>query len=253
VQAGIQNVVIGALDVNPRHAGRGIHVLEKGGITVRSGVLASECASINEAFEKWITTKQPLVIAKCGMSLDGRLTRPPGEDRWLTSPAARKHANRIRSEVDAIVVGAETLRADNPRLTVRETKGARQPWRVVLTRSGRLPKDAHLFTDRFADRTLVFRNQPLPEVLAELGAKEITSVLIEGGGEVLAQALDARVIDRVHIYLAPIFTGGPNMAFPGRGAGATLESLRLAEARYELIGPDIFVSGKATYGGAAPE
>jgi diaminohydroxyphosphoribosylaminopyrimidine deaminase/5-amino-6-(5-phosphoribosylamino)uracil reductase len=229
LEAGIRNVVIGATDVNPRHAGSGMKVLQHAGVTVRSGVLADECAAINEAFEKWIQTKRPLVIAKCGMSLDGRLTRPPGEERWLTSGAARKHANRLRSEVDAIVVGAESVRADNPRLTVREIKDARQPWRVVLTRSGHLPKDAHLFTDRFADRTLVFRDQPLADVLEELGAKEITSVLIEGGGDVLGQALDARLIDRVHIYLAPLFTGGPQIAYPGEGAGSTRRVFSLQE------------------------
>jgi diaminohydroxyphosphoribosylaminopyrimidine deaminase/5-amino-6-(5-phosphoribosylamino)uracil reductase len=253
LEAGIRNVVIGATDVNPRHTGNGMKVLEHAGVAVRSGVLANECAALNDAFEKWIQTKRPLVIAKCGMSLDGRLTRAPGEERWLTSAAARKHANRLRSEVDAILVGAETVRADNPRLTVREVKGARQPWRVVLTRSGRLPKEAHLFTDQFADRTLVFGDQPLADVLEELGAKEITSVLIEGGGDVLGQALDARLIDRVHIYLAPLFTGGPQIAYPGEGAGSTLEGLQLTGVRYERIGPDIFVSGKATYRAPASE
>jgi diaminohydroxyphosphoribosylaminopyrimidine deaminase/5-amino-6-(5-phosphoribosylamino)uracil reductase len=239
--------------VNPRHAGRGLRALEEAGVSVRSGVLADGCAAINEAFNKWIQTGRPFVIAKCGMSLDGRLTRPPGEERWLTSAAARAHAHRLRAEVDAILVGAETVRADNPRLTVRGVRGARQPLRVVLTRSGKLPGNANLFTDRFADRTVVFRDKPLPEVLAELGAGDITSVLIEGGGEILSQALDAQLIDRVHVYLAPLFTGGPATAFPGRGAGSTLESLRLRDVRYEKIGPDVFVNGVATYGSSASE
>jgi diaminohydroxyphosphoribosylaminopyrimidine deaminase/5-amino-6-(5-phosphoribosylamino)uracil reductase len=253
VNAGIRNVVVGALDLNPRHTGRGLELLRAAGISVRSGLLAEECAALNEAFNKWIQTKRPFVIAKCGMSLDGRLTRPPGEEQWLTSPASRQRANRLRAEVDAILVGAETVRADNPRLTVRGVRDARQPLRVVMTRSERLPKTAHLFTDRFANRTLVFRDRPLDDVLAELGRRDVTSVLIEGGGEILGQALDTQLIDRVQIYLAPLFTGGPVIAFPGRGAGATVEALRLRDVRYEQIGSDVFVTGKATYGGAVSE
>jgi diaminohydroxyphosphoribosylaminopyrimidine deaminase / 5-amino-6-(5-phosphoribosylamino)uracil reductase len=247
IQAGVRHVVVGAIDPNPRHTGRGLDQLISAGIHVRSGVLGAECAAINEAFNKWIQTKQPFVIAKCGMSLDGRLTRPSGEPRWLTSTTSRRHANAMRAQVDAILVGAETVRTDNPRLTVRNMPGAKQPWRVVLTRSGKLPRDAHLFTDRFADRTLVFQNRSLADVLSELGQKDITNVLIEGGGEILAEALDARLIDRIQIYVAPLLTGGV-IAFGGRGAASAAEGLRLRELRYEKVDRDIFLTGKATYG-----
>ena len=247
LRAAVKTVVVGATDPNPHHLGRGLAILEEAGTNVRAGVLADECAAINEPFAKWIQTGRPFVTAKCGMSLDGRLTRPPQEGRWLTSVAARRRANRLRAEVDAILVGAETIRADDPQLTVRGVRGARQPWRVILTRSGNLPKNARVFTDRFADRTLVFRDRPLPDVLTELGAKEITSVLIEGGGDVLGQALDAQLIDRVQIYLAPLFTGGPAVAFPGGGAGATIDALHLQNVSYEKIAGDIFVSGKTAH------
>ena len=119
IAAGIREVVVGAIDVNPRHAGRGLELLRAAGVKVRVGVLEQECIALNEAFNHWIQTKRPFVIAKCGMSLDGKLTRPPGEPPWITSAAAREHANRLRSKVDAILVGAETVRQDNPRLTVR--------------------------------------------------------------------------------------------------------------------------------------
>ena len=253
IAAGVKTVVVGAIDPNPRHAGRGVALLQDAGVTVRTGVLADECTALNHAFNKWITTGRPLVIAKCGMSLDGRLTTPPGEDRWITSPASRRHANRLRAAVDAILVGAETVRADNPRLTVRALRGVRQPLRVVLSRSGRLPKQAEIFTDRFADRTVVFENRKLEDVLAELGRQQVTSVLIEGGGDVLGQALDGRLIDHVQIYLGPVFTGGPVVAFPGRGAASTVDGLRLRDVRYERIGSDVFVTGKATYDATAHE
>jgi diaminohydroxyphosphoribosylaminopyrimidine deaminase/5-amino-6-(5-phosphoribosylamino)uracil reductase len=208
---------------------------------------------MNEAWNKWIVTRRPFVIAKCGMTLDGRLTRPVGESQWITGTAAREHANRRRALVDAILVGARTVRADNPRLTVRTLRSARQPWRIVLTRSGSLPEDAHLFTDAFADRTLIFKDRTLAEVLDELGSREITSVLIEGGGDVLAQALDQQLIDRVELYVAPLFTGGPVPAFGGRGAAATVESLQLREVRYERIKEDIFVTGRTAPPGTSAE
>src|SRR5436190_2607782 len=131
------------------------------------------------------------------MSLGGRLSRCPRERRWITSGAARRQAQQLRARVHAILSGAETLRADNPRLTVRGVRGARQPWRIVVTRSGQLPKDAHLFTDEHRERTLVYRGKSLRAVLRDLGRRQITSVLIEGGGGVLGEAFDRRLVQRV--------------------------------------------------------
>ena len=253
VRAGVGRVVIGATDPNPLHGGRGIDQLRASGIRVTTAVLVAECSQLNEAFSKWIVTGKPFVIAKCGMSLDGRLTRAPNEERWLTGPVARRHAMRLRAQVDAILIGAETLRRDNPRLTTRGIPGARQPWRVVLSRSGKLPRDAHLFADRFAARTLVYRNKALRQVLADLGRREITSVLIEGGGNVLGQAFDARLVDKVQFYLAPVFTGGPVPAVAGRGAGSTADGAKLSQTRFERIGPDLIVTGYPRWDGETGE
>jgi diaminohydroxyphosphoribosylaminopyrimidine deaminase/5-amino-6-(5-phosphoribosylamino)uracil reductase len=247
VRAGIGTVVIGAIDVNPRHNGRGIAILRKAGIEVRSGVLSEECSDLNESFNKWILTGQPFVVAKCGMSLDGRLTRPPYEPHWITNARARRDAQALRSQVDAILVGAETVRADNPRLTVRGIAGANQPWRVVLTRSGSLPDGARLFRDRFKEKTIVYRKKSLPLVLRDLGKKSVTSVLIEGGGNILGQALDAGLIDKVQIYLGPIFTGGPVIAFGGRGASSTQTAVRLTRLSYAKLGDDVRVMGYPVY------
>jgi diaminohydroxyphosphoribosylaminopyrimidine deaminase/5-amino-6-(5-phosphoribosylamino)uracil reductase len=242
LRAGVRKVVVGAVDVNPRHHGRGITQLRDAGIKVREGVLAEDCARLNEAFSKWIATRQPFVIAKCGMSLDGRLTRPRGESHWITGPSARRHAHQLRARVDAILVGAKTVRADNPRLTVRGVRGARQPWRVVLTRSGNLPRRARLFSDRLAERTLIYKGKSLTSVLEDLGKRNVTSVLIEGGGEMLGQALDARLIDKVQIYLGPILTGGPVIAFPGHGAQSTSNGLRLGDVSYRRIGENVCIT-----------
>jgi diaminohydroxyphosphoribosylaminopyrimidine deaminase/5-amino-6-(5-phosphoribosylamino)uracil reductase len=243
IESRIRQVVIGASDPNPRHSGRGIDLLRKAGVDVRVGILSAACTELNESFNKWIQTGIPFVIAKCGMSLDGRLTAPRSESRWLTAPASRRHAQELRANVDAVLVGAETIRADNPRLTVRGRPGAKQPRRIVLSRSGKLPRAARIFTDRFAELTTIYRATDLREVLRKLGADEITSVLIEGGGDVLGQALDQRLIDKVQIYTAPIFTGGPTIAFGRAGADSTPSAAHLTRVRYEKIGGDICVTG----------
>jgi diaminohydroxyphosphoribosylaminopyrimidine deaminase/5-amino-6-(5-phosphoribosylamino)uracil reductase len=242
LKAGIRKVVVGAVDVNPRHDGRGITRLREAGIKVRDGVLAEECARLNEAFNKWIVSRRPFVIAKCGMSLDGRLTRTPRESRWITGASARQHARQLRGRVNAILVGAETVRIDNPRLTVRGVRGARQPWRVVLTRSGNLPRRARLFSDQWSGRTLVYKGKSLTSVLKDLGKRSVTSVLIEGGGEVLGQALDAGLIDKVQIYLGPILTGGPAIAFPGQGAESTRNAIHLSDMSYRRIGENVCIT-----------
>jgi diaminohydroxyphosphoribosylaminopyrimidine deaminase/5-amino-6-(5-phosphoribosylamino)uracil reductase len=145
--------------------------------------------------------------------------------------------------VDAVLVGAETVRKDNPRLTPRGVRQARQPWRVVLTRSGKLPRQARLFSDRLVARTLIYKGKSLANVLKNLGRRGITSVLIEGGGDVLGQALDARLIDKVQLYLGPILTGGPVIAFPGHGANNTARALRVRCVSYQRIGQSVCTTG----------
>ena len=239
IAAGFFRVVIGAIDPNPAHAGRGVELLRRAGITVETGVLEVKCRGLNLAFNHWIATRLPLVIAKAGMSLDARLTRPPGEGQWLTSPAAREDAHQLRAQVDAVLIGAGTLRADNPRLTVRGIPGARQPWRIVLAGLEPLPEKAHLFTDEHRDRTLVYRRQPLLRVLRDLGKREITSVLIEGGMRILGEAFDRRLVQRVQFYLAPLLCGGPTVVVGGKGAASTAESLVLKNPRYSQLGADL--------------
>ncbi|MGB8168770.1 MAG: bifunctional diaminohydroxyphosphoribosylaminopyrimidine deaminase/5-amino-6-(5-phosphoribosylamino)uracil reductase RibD [Chthoniobacteraceae bacterium] len=237
-------VVIGTVDPNPAHAGRGIELLRAAGIQVTSGVFEMECRELNAAFNKWIVTKLPLVIAKAGMSLDGRLTRPPGEGQWLTSVASRADVHQLRARVDAILIGAGTLRADNPRLTVRGVPGARQPWRVVVAGREPLRRDAHVFTDEHRDRTLVYRGKSLRAVLRDLGRRQITSVLIEGGTRVFGEAFDERLVDRVQLYLAPLLCGGPAVVIGGKGAGSTAESLALINPVYTRVGDDLRLTAR---------
>jgi diaminohydroxyphosphoribosylaminopyrimidine deaminase / 5-amino-6-(5-phosphoribosylamino)uracil reductase len=243
IERDVGNVVIGTIDPNPQHRGRAVELLRAGSVDVTTGILEEECARLNEAFNKWIVTGEPFVIAKCGMSLDGHLTRPPGESRWLTSESSRAHALKVREVVDAIIVGAETIRRDNPRLTVRSGPRRVQPMRVILTKSGLLPRTAKVFSDSNRARTLVYRNKTLRSVLRDLGQRKVTSVLIEGGGDVLSQALEQRLVDKLQIYIAPILTGGKVLGFGGKGAPSTERSMRLESPLYQRIDGDICVIG----------
>ena len=248
LDAGIRRVVIGTPDPNPAHAGRAVGLLREAGLEVRVGVLDEECRRLNLVFNKWIVTRMPWVIAKAGFSLDGRITRPPDAPRWITSEASRADTHRMRAEVDAILVGGETVRTDNPRLTVRGVPGeTRQPWRVVVSRSGNLPPAADLFTDSHRDRTLVFKGQTLRETLEELGRREVTSVLIEGGMRVLGEAFDERLVDQVCFYVAPLLSGGPKLVTGGLGVGSSAEAPRIVNPRYERFGDDLRMTGEVEY------
>ncbi len=240
----LKHVVIGAVDPNPQHAGHGLTILRRAGISVTSGVLAKESAELNRDFNNWITTGTPWVVAKIAMSLDGRIM--PREGRWLTGPKARRVAHELRWQSDAILVGAETVRVDNPQLTVRlpGRKGKVQPWRVVLTRSGKLPRTAHLFTDEFKERTLVFHNTPIPNVLRQLGKRGVTNLLLEGGGKVLGAAFAAGVVNEIAFFVAPQLVGrGPAaIVLPhGKTWGWSIVAGTLT---VEKVGVDYLVRGR---------
>jgi diaminohydroxyphosphoribosylaminopyrimidine deaminase/5-amino-6-(5-phosphoribosylamino)uracil reductase len=240
-------VVIGAIDPNPQHQSRGCEQLRKAGIIVTPGILETECTQLNCGFNKWITTGMPWVIAKVAQSLDGRITRPPGEPRWLSNSRSQRLVQRFRSTVDAILVGAETLRRDDPQLTVRTIKRVVQPWRVVVTRSGNLPGKARMFLDEFADRTIVYRNRDWKNILVDLGKKGVTRLLIEGGGQVLGQLLDEGRIDEVWCFIAPLLTGGDTPSFGGRGIPKSSDAFSLDPVCYKRIGNDVLITGRVCH------
>ncbi|MDP9291524.1 MAG: bifunctional diaminohydroxyphosphoribosylaminopyrimidine deaminase/5-amino-6-(5-phosphoribosylamino)uracil reductase RibD [Verrucomicrobiota bacterium] len=243
----IGRVVIGTIDPNPVHAGRAVEILRAAGIDVTTSVLEKECRELNRAFNKWIVTGMPFVIAKLGMSLDARISRPAEEGRWITSAAARYHAHELRARVDAILIGGGTLRSDDPQLTVRGIPGARQPWRVVVSRSGKFPRTARLFTDRFRNKTLFYQGKSLRAVLRDLGRKQITSVMIEGGTRVLGEAFDRRLVDRVQFYVAPLLLGGPQLSIGGRGVSKTADSATIKNVSYVKLGEDLLLTGDVAY------
>ena len=246
VREKIARVVFAATDPNPFHAGAAAKLLRAAGVKVSSGLLADEAAALNRDFNWWIVRRKPWVVAKIALSLDGRITTPPRDDRWLTSPEARTIAHELRWESDAILIGAETARQDNPRLTVRlpglpalpGRRGKRQPWRVVVTNSGKLPGKLHLFTDRHRDRTLVFRGQPLERIVSTLGTWGISHVLIEGGGQILTEALRNKLVNEIAFFIAPAVMG----TLP-RGLGKLDAPIKLRDVSYRAVGSDIVCRG----------
>ena len=254
LKAGLRRVVVGTIDPNPAHAGRGLELLRNAGVEVVTGILAEECRALNPEFNHWIVHRTPWVIAKAGLSLDGRITRPPGEGQWLTSEASRSDAMQLRTRVDAILIGAGTLLADNPRLTARSPDGSpkeHQPWRVVLAGRTPLPEDAHLFTDPHRERTLVFRGQSLQNALRQLGERQVTSVLLEGGTRVLSEAFDQQLVHEVCFYFAPLLCGGPQLAIAGTGVAASSLAPVIRNPRYDRIDSDIRCTGTVEYPGAS--
>jgi diaminohydroxyphosphoribosylaminopyrimidine deaminase/5-amino-6-(5-phosphoribosylamino)uracil reductase len=243
IRAKIGRVVIGAIDPNPRHQGRGLEQLRVAGIAVTTGVLETESVLLNVGFNKWITTGMPWVIAKVAQSLDGRITRPANETQQLSNSRSVGLVQSLRATVDAVLVGAETVRRDNPRLTVRTGARETQPWRIVMTRSGNLPGDAILLTDEYRDRTLVYRGTGWFDVLKGLGAKGVTRLLVEGGGDILGQLNDLRLLDELWCFVTPMLTAGNKLSFAGAGVENMADASRLHGIRYKRIGNDVLVTG----------
>jgi diaminohydroxyphosphoribosylaminopyrimidine deaminase/5-amino-6-(5-phosphoribosylamino)uracil reductase len=217
LDAGISRVVYGAEDPNPAHAGAARKLLESAGVEVTVGVEKEACEVLIRAFAKKQRTGLPWVILKSAMSLDGRITRPPGESQWLTSEESRDYVQLLRHESDGIVTGGNTLRIDNPALTIRSKNftSKPQPWRMVITRGScdALPNHSQVFTDQFAERTLVQENGDIRASLIELAKRGCNTVLVEAGGTLMTAFIEAEFVDEVVIFYAPLLTGGPHTGF----------------------------------------
>lgn len=241
IEAGIARAVYACVDENPAHAGRADAVLQAADIQVTSGVLAKEVGKILRPFFKVRASGLPWVIWKSAISLDGRITRPPGESQWLTSDLARADVQRLRSTVDAILTSGETVRRDLPALTIRDPDllaGRLQPWRVVATdRPESLPQIAPLLTDNSRHRTLIRPRHGLEETLRHLATEQgVLSVMVEAGGVLSAALFAAGLIDEIVVYYAPLLCGGPS---PALADPALPTPLHLHEIDFLQLGNDV--------------
>jgi len=327
IAAGVRRVVAAAADPNPAHSGRGFRVLEKAGIEVRQGLLGREATALNEAFNHWIVHRTPFVTVKAAMTMDGKIATAAGESKWITSEPARAWAMQLRRGADAILVGVNTVLADDPSLTARlflpphrggERARARGPFphlplaypltlpsppmgergrltinsqpssinyiaaprtphsalrtskrRIILDALARTPLTARVVSDALARETtvVVTRAAPkrrvaalaarvqvwtapgrggqvsLPWLLQWLGAEAVTSLLVEGGGEVNASFLEQGLAHRVVFFYAPMLLGGRDArkAVAGLGARGWAGVRRLCEVKWRQVGPDLLL------------
>jgi diaminohydroxyphosphoribosylaminopyrimidine deaminase/5-amino-6-(5-phosphoribosylamino)uracil reductase len=270
VSAGVGRVVASIRDPFPKVDGGGVARLREAGLAVEVGVEADAARQLNAPYLKRVATGLPYVIAKWAMTLDGKTATATGDSRWISNPRSRALVHELRGRVDAILVGVGTALADDPELTPRPP-GPRQPVRVVLDSAARLPTSSRLVrsakavpvlvavTERAADdrrqalaelgcEILPFPGTgPVPVIplLAELGRRAMTNVLVEGGGRVVGTFLDARQVDAVEVFIAPSVEGGGGPFSPanGRGCLQMAQALRLDHQRLREIDGDIYLQG----------
>lgn len=277
--AGVGRVVVGMLDVNPAVAGQGVRRLQETGVAVEVGLLERECRRLNEAYITWMTEARPFVTMKVASSLDGKIATYLGESRWISGQESRRRVHALRAEADAVMVGAETACRDDPELTVREVEGeVRQPLRVVVDSTLRLPASARLLAGPPEARTIVATTEKAPlerrKAVEELGRQvlvlperqgrvdlrslmgrlaemEVVSLLLEGGGELNASMVEEGLVDKVLVILAPMLVGGREApsSLDGLGVGSLKEVYRLKEVRLEKVGEDVHVEGYLKRGG----
>jgi diaminohydroxyphosphoribosylaminopyrimidine deaminase/5-amino-6-(5-phosphoribosylamino)uracil reductase len=248
----IARIIVGTVDPNPKHAGRGLDLLQSAGVEVVAGIEAEACAELNAAWNHWIVTGRSWVLAKMALSIDGRIAAPEEGRRWVTGPAARVAAHEMRLDADAIIIGAETARTDDPLLTVRLPRGhplaaaARrkpQPWRVVWTRHGRLPSHLRLLTDKHRERTWVATGLALEEILKELSRRGCVQILLEGGGRLLGEAFHLGLANEAAFFIHPaIFGRGPlAVTLPPR---SNIPRIQLEHPTIAPCGADWLVRGR---------
>ena len=250
VRAGIVRVVTGCTDPNPRHAGRGLAGLRAAGIAVVEGVENTLCRQLNAAFFKWVTTGRPWVVLKLAMTLDGKIATATGESHWITGPIARARVQRLRQWADAILVGGETVRQDDPALTVRvPAVWPRQPRRFVWTRRGAtaFPRQLRIWDDPAQPPGFVAAQtaDDWRQWLGELGRDGITALAVEGGGELAAACLRAGLVDQVAVFVAPKILGGRDSrsAVGGPAPAALAAAIDLTRCTCRQIGTDFLITG----------
>ncbi len=275
IAAGIAEVHLAMLDPNPLVSGRGKAELEQESIKTYVGEHEGEAREINEAYIKFITTGMPFVTAKFAISLDGKIATKGGDSKWISGEEARKEVHNLRYITDAIMVGVNTVLADDPLLTCRCCGGRggtarKQPLRIVVDGKGKTPPTAQLFSEpgktlltlsksitpekanAFAQAGAELLELPsaeglvdLKKLLKTLGKRDITSILVEGGGVLLGSLFDCGLVDKIIAFIAPVIIGGSEAktAVGGKGVDKVADSLRLEHVGVERFGEDLMVSG----------
>ncbi len=269
IAAGIKRVIIGMKDPNPIVAGRGIKILKEAGIEVEIGVLEEECKRLNEVFIKYITIERPFVILKNALTLDGKIATKSGDSRWISGEESRLLVHKLRDKVDGILVGIGTVLADNPRLTTRLPDDGRDATRIILDSKLRIPLDANLVVEDSSASTIIITTSKgnndkkerlqelgvevieigaeinLEDVLKELGKREFSSLLVEGGSRINTAFLEGGLVDKVYYFIAPKIIGGEDaiQAVAGRGVERVKDGIKIIDKEVKMLGEDILLVG----------
>jgi diaminohydroxyphosphoribosylaminopyrimidine deaminase/5-amino-6-(5-phosphoribosylamino)uracil reductase len=275
IDAGISEIYVALSDPNPLVAGKGLKVLKAAGIKTFVGQHEDKVRELNEGYIKYITTGMPFVIAKFAMSIDGKIATKTGDSKWISSEESLKFVHYMRHIVDAVMVGANTVVTDDPQLSARGCSGRGgktklQPLRVIVDGRGRTPVTARVF--REPGKTLIATAKPLSaraaanfkktgaevvelpaeksiinlkELLAFLGKREVTSVLVEGGSGLFGSLFDHGLVDKVLAFVSPLIIGGDEAksAVGGSGVRKMSEALRLKRVKIMGLGDDVLISG----------
>ena len=275
IKSGIKRVVVGAVDPNPVNSGKGIRALKEAGISVTTGVLKDESRRLNEDFFKYIRTGRPFVILKAAMSLDGKIATSTGDSKWITGGRARRFVHELRSRVDAVMVGANTVKTDDPMLTSHGV--GKNPLRIILdslasvSMSSRIVKSAQdvptliMVTHRANKRklkalkdrglTVLFvrgkggamgrHMLDLKNILEKLGQMGVVNILVEGGGRLNTSFVESRLVDKAMFFVSPMIIGGEKAlrVIAGRGVKSISDAVRLKDVSVRVINGDILVEG----------
>jgi len=271
--AGLERAVISAIDPNPLVHTRGARKLEEAGLAVSLGLLEKKNAELNEAYAKYITRKVPFVTLKAALTLDGKIACRTGDSKWISSAGTRDYVHLLRGEQDALMIGVNTLLTDDPRLTVRHRNwGGKKVARVILDSRLRFPLSARILSTLPQGRIIVFagsdapaskaraleasgvevvgpaggrRAWRIPDVLVELGKREVTALLVEGGSRLFTSFVEAGLADKAVLTYAPRLIGGrASPAFiGGRGVDTVGRAFSLKDVRSFSVEDDIIVEG----------
>jgi diaminohydroxyphosphoribosylaminopyrimidine deaminase/5-amino-6-(5-phosphoribosylamino)uracil reductase len=273
VSAGIKRVFIGTIDPNPRVAGQGIKRLQDAGVEVQVGICEKECRELIRAFSWHITHRTPYTLYKSAMTLDGQIATWTGDSRWVSGDESRQRVHSLRDQVDAIMVGVETILADDPQLTTRLPEGGQDPLRIIVDSHLRTPLASHIVQQQSSAATLIATTCLAPtenlaklqhagcEILIlpeaegkvslsalwlELGRREVQFLLLEGGRTLAASALKAGLINRLQVYVAPKLLGGAGLSglFGGKGCALMRDALPLMNLEVEKVGDDLLLSAE---------
>ncbi|MBU0534476.1 MAG: bifunctional diaminohydroxyphosphoribosylaminopyrimidine deaminase/5-amino-6-(5-phosphoribosylamino)uracil reductase RibD [Candidatus Omnitrophica bacterium] len=270
IKAGIKRVVIAMPDPNPLVNGKGIKKLKSEGIDVQVGILEQDARKINETYIKYMTKKMPFVVLKWAMSLDGKIATRKGNSKWISGKASREFTQKLRGKFDAVLIGIETLLKDNPQLNTHGLE-IKEPKRIIIDSKGRIPLDCNLLktkggqiiittTDKISKKKIrdlkekgaeiiVISSKEgrvdLKKLMIELAKREITSILVEGGGTINASFIENALADKFVAFLSPMIIGGKNAISPveGKGIEKIANAVRIRDLSIRKMGEDVVMEG----------